>query len=128
MTTIHDLHDLASTLGVTLHHHAHGTKGWYHHPTKQISTLAGLPVAEYKSTLAHELAHAHYGDTPTGHGYYDQRQEQRADQWAAQLLINPGQLQWLAPWHQDDHIGLAYDLEVTPHLLAVYLDSMTSTH
>ncbi len=39
--------------------------------------------------LAHELGHAHYGDTPTGNGHYDQRQETRAWAYAANLLISP---------------------------------------
>lgn len=44
----------------------------------------GLNPAQYRSTLAHELGHAHYGHY--GHG--NRKQEKQADLWAAKQLIS----------------------------------------
>ncbi|CAQ04527.1 ImmA/IrrE family metallo-endopeptidase [Corynebacterium urealyticum] len=46
-----------------------------------------MSITQYRSTLAHELGHAYYGDEPTGNGHYDQGQEARTDEYAARLLI-----------------------------------------
>ncbi|RAV34750.1 ImmA/IrrE family metallo-endopeptidase [Corynebacterium heidelbergense] len=121
MTSIGDLHDLAYRLGITLGHHHGGPKAWYSASTRRISTRWWLPVWEYKSSLAHELGHAIHGDQRLDHGHFSQMQERRADRFAAELLIDPDQLADLALWHVDDLDCLAADLEVTPHLLAVYL-------
>lgn len=121
MTSIHDLHDMAHMLGVSLRHHDGAPKGWYSPSLRAISTKRDMAVWDYKSTLAHELAHAVYNDERTDHGHFDQRQEQRAQRFAAKLLINPDELAHLAPWHGSDLRALAMDLEVTTELLATYL-------
>ena len=64
-TTFLDLHRLAEQLGVQLVRHSGGQKGWYNPRTRTISTRRGMSIIQYKSTLAHELGHAYYGDTPT---------------------------------------------------------------
>lgn len=122
MTSIHDLHDMAWMLHVELTHHDGGAKGWYSPSLRRISTRRGMAVWDYKSTLAHELAHAYYNDEHTPNGHFNQRQETRADRMAARLLINREHLENLLPWHGNDFISLAIDLEVTPHLLEVYLN------
>lgn len=121
MISIHDLHDIAAMLGVTLNYHDGAPKGWYSPSRRTISTKRGMAVWDYKSTLAHELAHAYYNDERTGNGHFDQRQEARADRMAAKLLISVHELHRLALWHRDDLNSLAADLEVTPHLLDVFL-------
>lgn len=121
MTSIHDLHDMAYIMGVELRHHHGLPKGWYSPSLRVISTMRGMTVWDYKSTLAHELGHAVYNDQKTGHEDFDQRQEDRADRFAAKLLINDDELRHLAPWHGTDLHSLAIDLEVTPRLLEVYL-------
>lgn len=109
-------------MGVTLRRHTGGKKGWYHHPTRTISTRRGLPIATYRSTLGHELGHAHHHDEPTGDGRYDTRQEHRADQYAAHLLIHPDDLDtWCRFYGPDNLPAVAHELEVTIHLLTVYL-------
>lgn len=123
MTSIHELHDMAELLGVHLRHHDGDPKGWYSPSLRTISTKRGMAVWDYKSTLAHELAHAVYGDEKTDHGHFDQRQETRADRFAAKLLINPHQLHDVALWHRNDLHALAIDLEVTPTLLEIYLEA-----
>ncbi len=121
LPTCPDLHRHAQQLGVRLVRHTGGAKGYYHHKTRTISTRRGMSIAQYRSTLAHELGHAVYNDQKTGHDNFDQRQEDRADRFAAKLLINDDELKHLAPWHGTDYHSLAIDLEVTPHILEVYL-------
>ena len=122
-TTFLDLHHLAEQLGVKLVHHSGGVKGWYHHPTRTISTRRGMSTAQYKSTLAHELGHAFYGDVTTGHGWFDTRTEHRADQYAARLLITPEDFHDAYTWHDGHLPAIADDLEVTHRLLATWLAS-----
>lgn len=121
MTTFPDLARIAETLGVRLTRHNGGVKGFYNHKARTISTRRGLSAAAYRCTLAHELAHAHYGDQPTGNGHYDQKQEARADRYAAHLLIDPATFNTAYRWCQGNLQELADELEVTRHLLAVYM-------
>lgn len=116
MITCPDLHQLAETMGVTLHKHDGLAKGYYLHPLRAISTRRGLTIAEYRSTLAHELAHAHYGDA-----HSTPRIELRADRWAANLLLSESDVRDALLWHNHHRSPAAYDLEVTEHLLDVWL-------
>ena len=122
--TCPDLHRVARQLGVTLTRHNGGVKGYYNHTTHTISTRRGMSIQQYRSTLAHELGHAHYGDHPTGHGHYDQKQEARADRYAARLLIDPATFDTAYRWCQGNLQELADELEVTQHLLRVYLTTI----
>ncbi|MGV0351638.1 ImmA/IrrE family metallo-endopeptidase [Corynebacterium guaraldiae] len=115
-----DLHRLAESMGVTLQRHNGGKKGWYDHATRTISTRRGMSIQQYRSVLAHELGHAHYGDTPTGNGHFDQRQERRADEYAARLLISPVEFEAAATWHHGHLPAIADELEVTKHLLKTW--------
>lgn len=122
--TCPDLHHVARQLGVTLTRHNGGVKGYYNHTTHTISTRRGMSIQQYRSTLAHELGHAHYGDHPTGHGHYDQKQEARADRYAARLLIDPATFDTAYRWCQGNLQELADELEVTQYLLRVYLTTI----
>lgn len=115
-----ELHLLAESMGVQLQRHTGGCPGWYDHHRRVISTRRGQSIAQYKSVLAHELGHAHYGDTPTGNGHFDQRQERRADEYAAQLLINPHDFEAAAIWHHGHLPAIADELEVTQHILKTW--------
>ncbi|MGP5735768.1 ImmA/IrrE family metallo-endopeptidase [Candidatus Corynebacterium faecigallinarum] len=118
-----DLARLAERLGVRLVRHDGGPKGYYRHSTQTISTRRGLSIAEYRSTLAHELGHAAYGDELTGNGHYDQRQERRADRYAAMLLIDPDDLDsWCRFYGPSNLPSIAHELEVTTHILATWRD------
>lgn len=115
-----DLHVYAEKIGVRLAKHDNGPKGFYVDGTRTVSTRRGLSIQAYRSTLAHELAHATYRDKPTGNGHYDRRQEARADQWAAQALIDPKAFEDAYIWHRGDPQGIADELEVTHHILDVW--------
>lgn len=117
-----ELHLLAENMGVQLQRHSGGCPGWYDHRRRIISTRRGQSIGQYKSVLAHELGHAHYGDTPTGNGHFDQRQERRADEYATRLLISIRDFKAAAVWHHGHLPAIADDLEVTQHLLNVWLD------
>lgn len=116
-----DLHRLAESLQVRIVRHDSGEPGWYDHKRRIISTRRGQSIAQYRSVLAHELGHAANGDQPTGNGHFDQRQEQRADAYAARLLISPVEFEAAAIWHQDHLPAIADELEVTQHLLNTWL-------
>ena len=122
MTTFPDLAIMADMLGVTLRKHDGGLPGFYDHEARTISTRRGMSPALYRSTLAHELAHATYGDIPTGNGYYDEKQETRAHRFAAKLLINQDTFAADFAWCQGNLAELADELEITQHLLHVYLE------
>lgn len=130
MITFPDLHQIADRLGVRLTHHdaeESERKGFYDHLTRTISTVRGLSAAEYKSTLAHELGHAHYGHEPTGIECVDDQHEDQADEFAAELLLTE-ELVRDACAAYGGHLGaIAEELEVTEHLLAVWWATHTRT-
>ena len=115
-----ELHLLAESMGVQLQRHTGGCPGWYDHHRRIISTRRGQSIGQYKSVLAHELGHAAHGDTPTGNGHFDQRQERRADEYAAQILINPHDFEAAAIWHHGHLPAIADELEVTQHILKTW--------
>ncbi|HAT1242515.1 TPA: ImmA/IrrE family metallo-endopeptidase [Corynebacterium striatum] len=115
-----ELHLLAESMGVQLRRHTGGPPGWYDHHRRIISTRRGMSIQQYKSVLAHELGHAAHRDTPTGNGHFDQRQERRADEYAAQLLINPHDFEAAAIWHHGHLPAIADELEVTQHILKTW--------
>ena len=115
-----ELHLLAESMGVQLQRHTGGHPGWYDHHRRIISTRRGQSISQYKSVLAHELGHAAHRDTPTGNGHYDQRQERRADEYAARILINPTDFESAAIWHHGHLPAIADELEVTHHLLKTW--------
>lgn len=118
------LHQFADDLGVKLIRHSGGIKGWYDHPARTLSTRRGMSIAQYRSTLAHELGHAWHGDVPTGNGHYDQRQEDRAWRFAAHLLICPDEFRAAAIWHNHHMPAIADELEITQYLLDHWMRSI----
>ncbi|MCT1411691.1 ImmA/IrrE family metallo-endopeptidase [Corynebacterium sanguinis] len=122
MITNPDLARLAESMGVRLVRHDGGPKGLYLDHLRLISTRRGLSIAEYRSTLAHELAHAHYRDVPCRDPVRHARQERRADKWAARLLLDGVDVRSTLAWHNHHRAPAAHDLEVTIHLLDTYID------
>lgn len=122
MISIHDLHAIAHELGVTLQHHDGGKIAWYSPSMKRISTQRGLQIWDYKSALAHELGHAIHGDRFINHSHFNNRQERRADEYAARLLVDHEEFLDSLRWNEGDLGAVAAELEVTPQLLETYID------
>lgn len=80
-----------------------------------------MSIIQYKSVFAHELGHAFHRDEATS-GFYTKRQEDRADRWAAELLINESDLKDACIWHNHHMSAVADELEVTHHILNTYLE------
>ena len=76
---------------------------------------ADLTTTERRCVLAHELAHAHYGDAISWHP-----NEPRADRWAAGRLIDPAALAASART-TDNAAEWCEHLQVTPELLKAWL-------
>lgn len=113
--------DMADALDVTveyadLRHH----DGEYRHDLNRIRLRKAMTLRKEISTLAHEVAHAVFGDVPSKFGPVNAKQERRADEWAAMRLITPedyraSEMQW------EGHVGaIAYDLGVTTKLITAY--------
>ena len=122
MTDFTDLHIMAEMLGVRLVRHDGGAPGYYHHPTRTISTRRGMSARQYRSTLAHELGHATYRDVPQSNGHYTRRQEQRADRFAARLLITMEAFQDAHAWCGDHLPSVAEELEVNQSILKTWIE------
>ncbi|WP_337447886.1 ImmA/IrrE family metallo-endopeptidase [Corynebacterium pseudokroppenstedtii] len=91
--------------------------------TAKISLRHDISTTQENSVLAHELGHAVHGDT--GHGT---RQENRADQFAANLLISEDDCR-LAEILYGPHPGaIAQGLGVTIHLVQVWTTQQRNTH
>ncbi len=91
-----------------------GTRGLYDHADRRIFLSLRLTQNEFRSTLAHEIGHAHYGhvgSTPT--------HERQARAYAAQLLIDPAEYARLEKISYDSH-WLADEFSVTPEIISDY--------
>lgn len=83
------LHDYAKKLGVSIEYtNLSGRIGGYRHDLRRVRIQQGMLYRKERSVLAHELAHATYGDVPDPLGKCSQRAEDRADEWAAHFLID----------------------------------------
>ncbi|RAV34876.1 ImmA/IrrE family metallo-endopeptidase [Corynebacterium heidelbergense] len=122
MTDFTDLQIMADMLQVNLTKHDQGPPGYYHHATRTISTRRGMSARQYRSTLAHELGHAAYGDTPTLNTHYSQRQERRADKFAAHLLITTEAFCDAYAWAQGNFQEIADELEVNQRILRAWIE------
>ncbi|MGV0340341.1 ImmA/IrrE family metallo-endopeptidase [Corynebacterium parakroppenstedtii] len=115
-STRNRLDTLAETLGVTITYHHGGQPGWYNHHHKTINLRHGMSTTQENSVLAHELGHAIHGDL--GHG--DTRQENRADRFAANLLISEDEYRLAEILHGPHPGAIAQELGVTNHLVTVW--------
>ncbi|BAM26375.1 ImmA/IrrE family metallo-endopeptidase [Corynebacterium ulcerans] len=114
-----DLEALIESLGVSIldtHDLPSGIDGMYLHHRKIILIRSSLDTWSHRSTLAHELGHAWYGDDQHG----DPRLERRADEFAAQILITPDNYRLAENAHNGCLGAIAYELGVTPRILDVW--------
>lgn len=119
--------DMASELGVWVDVDdvgwlpARSKGGWF--PDYELILLReGLSPVEQLCTLAHELGHAVLGHTSSVGGWFAQRQERAADQWAARLLVSPAEYQAAERLHGPHVGGIAHELGVTTHIVATWQD------
>jgi Zn-dependent peptidase ImmA (M78 family) len=62
-------------------------RGFYEHDVRTITLNSQMPDALLRSTLAHELGHAHYGHTDPGDPRIRERHEQLANRFGADMLV-----------------------------------------
>lgn len=87
-----DLYSLAAALDITIEYTdlTHLERdGDSNIDTRTIRMQIGMLERLERSVLAHEIAHIISGDRRTMFGYYDDKDERRADEWAALFLIDP---------------------------------------
>lgn len=116
------LQDLADQAGLTIEyaHLREGRDGEYVHAKKLIRLRRGMSARKHRSVLAHELAHAAFGHTPTHFGPVHAKQERIADAWAAMRLIDLDDYRHLEAVH-DGHPGaIAVDLGVVRSIVIAF--------
>ncbi|WP_082478074.1 ImmA/IrrE family metallo-endopeptidase [Microbacterium sp. Leaf320] len=96
------------------------TYGGYEPRTATIRVTPGLSLRATCSVLAHELAHAMLGHTATADAAARDRQERRADEWAARLLITPAAYAAAEQARGPHPASLAFDLGVTVEIVIAY--------
>lgn len=122
MTKDQQLLEMLAALGVSVEYAqpAHGRDGEYFHDRKLIRLRPKMSERLHRSVLAHETAHAVFGDVPTLFGPVNAKQERRADEWAAMRLIDLRQYQRAEHLH-DGHAGaIAQELGVVRSIAEAY--------
>lgn len=107
---------IAAEYGVRVHVWGlpQGTRGLYDDEEKRIYLNLRLTHNERRSTLAHEIGHAHYG-----HDCHSPKGERQARIYAARLLIDPAEYARLDRINSDQY-WLAEELSVTPQVIFDY--------
>jgi hypothetical protein len=94
--------------------------GEYYRDRALIRLQHRMPARLHRSVLAHECAHARYGDAPARVPALGAKQEVRADEWAALQLIDRDDYARAEALH-DAHPGaMAVELGVTSDLIDAY--------
>lgn len=95
-------------------------RGEYKHSARLITLNPHMSDVLQRSTLAHELGHAHYGDTWTDNQSVHDKHEARANQYAASILISPLEYA-VAEALAGSHIGaLAKELGVAAYIIEAW--------
>ncbi|MBS0025499.1 ImmA/IrrE family metallo-endopeptidase [Microbacterium paraoxydans] len=111
---------LASDLGLRVIEQPGRTRGGFDPATGTIRLAPGMSARTTRSVLAHELGHAHLGHRPTTLASVRDRQERRADEWAARTLLTP-QAYAAAEQLRGSHLAsLAFELDVTLEIVLAY--------
>lgn len=115
-------HAHAERLGVKVEYGRlrEGRKGEYRHAEGRIILRTGLSRRQERCTLAHEVQHALAGDVRSKFGLVNSRQESRADQRAAQLLVDLDEYRMAERMHGPHCGAIADELDVTVHMLIVW--------
>lgn len=116
------LQELADSAGIRIEYAAlpPDRDGEYRHKHRVIRLRRGMAARLHRSVLAHELAHAAFGDVPSRLGPVMAKQERRAEEWAALRLIHLDDYRHAEAVH-DGHTGaIAYDLGVVRSIVEAY--------
>ncbi|ALX67374.1 ImmA/IrrE family metallo-endopeptidase [Microbacterium sp. XT11] len=107
--------------GLRVVEHPGPTWGGFDPRTRTIRVSPGMSARATRSVLAHEVAHAVLGHVPAPRGTLQrERQEQRADEWAARLLISPEAYAEAEAVRGPHPPSLAFELGVTVELVAAF--------
>jgi Zn-dependent peptidase ImmA (M78 family) len=96
------------------------TPGGFDPRSRTIRISPGMSERTARSVLAHELAHAVLGHVPADDVAARDRQEVRADEWAAQLLIAPAAYASAEAARGPHAPSIAFDLGVTVELVFAF--------
>ncbi|ALX66823.1 ImmA/IrrE family metallo-endopeptidase [Microbacterium sp. XT11] len=94
--------------------------GQYVHARKVIHLRPGMHARHHRSVLAHELAHAVFGDVPSKFGPVNAKQERRAEEWAALQLIDLNEYRYLEHAYGGSPAGIALELGVMTSIVKAY--------
>lgn len=114
------LETLAHTMGITVIETSKlgSTLNACFHPASQtIFIKIGLDPVTRRCAIAHELGHAHYGHNCSTPGA-----ERQADEWAAQQLLDVGDVEAVGLECEGSAAAMAAELGVTPHLLVLWME------
>lgn len=117
------LYDIAHALGVRIEHAdlSHLERdGDYCARTNMIRLQTGMTRRLARSVLAHELAHAVFGDVPSMFGPVNAKQERRADEWAALRLITREDYRLAEALHNGHAPAIAVELDIMPDIVEAY--------
>lgn len=117
---MHQLLQLADELGLRVIERRGSKRGGFHEGSKTIRLNPGQSTRAMRSVLAHEIAHAIFGDVPSPYGPQRARQERRADEWAAKYLITPSAYADAEQRRGVHASALAFELGVTVELVEAY--------
>ncbi|CAB0486626.1 ImmA/IrrE family metallo-endopeptidase [Corynebacterium diphtheriae] len=113
------LETLAHTMGITVIETSKlgSTLNACFHPASQtIFIKIGLDPVTRRCAIAHELGHAHYGHDCSTPGA-----ERQADEWAAQQLLDVGDVEVVGWECEGSAAAMAAELGITPHLLVLWM-------
>ncbi|MFJ4174654.1 ImmA/IrrE family metallo-endopeptidase [Microbacterium sp. NPDC089696] len=96
------------------------SRGGYRPETSTIRVAPGQSARTTRSIIAHELGHAVLGHEPTVDPAIRARQELRADEWAARLLIAPEAYAEAEALRDGHPASMAFDLGVAVDLVLAY--------
>ncbi|MFB4350304.1 ImmA/IrrE family metallo-endopeptidase [Microbacterium sp. CR_7] len=111
---------LVETHGLPLVERAGRSCGGYEPNSATIRVAPGMSARTTRSVIAHELGHAMLGHEHTHDPTERARQERRADEWAARLLITPAAYAEAEAARDGHAASMAFDLEVTVDLVLAY--------
>lgn len=124
---MHHLYELAESLGITVEY---ADLSWLDRDgdcnidTKTIRLQSGMLHRLERSVLAHEIAHFIRGDRRSFFGWYDNRDERKADEWAAHFLINESEYRAAEARFGSNIEAIAQELNVMDYLVEAYENTL----